>query len=361
MSKYFIALCLLLSACTSGQKEKEAPLVRVEAVKAEEKEVPIFIQSIGNVVEKSIVQIRPQVQGVLLKAYVKQGQDVKKGDLLYKIDPRPYQAALDEAKGNLERDQANLEQAKITLKRNKELVKKKYIPVLTFEQYETSVKTAEAQVKISEAEVEKATINLDWCTIISPISGKVSVFNIYPGNLVLVNDTQSITEIRELDPINVKFTLTQEEFQQFQEARKKGDLEFEAALPNEKGKTFIGKINFIDNHIDLATGTIMFKGVVNNAKRELWPGEFVNVKIILKTEPHAIVVPSSALQVGAKGSFVYVVQKDKTARAVPVKRGEVMDSMTVVTGIHKGDIVVTNGQNNLKEGAKVRIIQRGQK
>lgn len=354
-----IFLCSLLSACGGGGADKGLKPVRVEASIANKMEVPIYIDTIGNIVERSIVQIRPQVPGILLKSYVKEGQEVKKGELLYEIDPRPYQAAFEEAVGNLEKDKASLEQAKITVQRNQELVEKKYIPLLTFEQYETNVKTAEAQVKISEANVNKAKINLDYCNITSPINGRVSSFNIYPGNLVQVNDSQAITEIREIDPIDVRFTIPQRDFQRVHQGQMKSPLEFEATLPNEKKKLYKGFIYFIDNHVDLSTGTIQIKGVVENEKRALWPGEFVNVRILLGKDL-LVVIPDTAEQAGSKGPFVYQILQDLTVKAVTITTGQPYGPFTtVISGLKEGDKIVTNGQLNLRNGSKVQIVDKG--
>lgn len=362
MNKVLLILCLMLAGCSSNEQKIPQHLTRVETSVAQEKEVSIYVTTIGNVMEHSIVQIRPQVQGILLKTYVTQGEDVKVGTLLYKIDPSVYQAALEEAIGTYDKNKAALEQAKITLERNKDLVEKNYIPKLTFEQYQTNVKTAEADVAISQAEVKKAKINLDYCNIISPISGKISTFNIYPGTLVLANDSQAITEIRELNPIDIQFSVPQAEFQKIQQVQSNWPLPFEATLPQEPNKKFTGKISFVDNHIDLNTGTILLKATINNEEKLLWPGEFVNVRIFLRNEPHALVIPEAAIQVGSRGPFVYVVQPDMIAKATVVQTGEILDTQVVIlSGLKAGDIVVTNGQNNLRNESKVEIVQAGKK
>jgi multidrug efflux system membrane fusion protein len=361
MNKILLFLCLILVSCSTKEKPKTIPLTRVEAAQAEEKEVPIYITAIGNILEHSIVQVRPQVQGILLKAYVTQGQDVKAGDLLYEIDPNIYEAALEQAIGTLNKNKATLEQAKITVKRNSELVDKNYIPKLTFEQYETAVKTAEADVAIAQAEVKRAQINLNYCRITSPINGKISAFNVYPGTLVIANDPQAITEIRELDPIDVQFSIAQTEFQKMQQVQANWPLTFEATLPKEPEKKFIGKISFIDNHIDLNTGTLLLKGMLNNTDKRLWPGEFVHIRIFLKKELHALIIPESAVQIGAKGSYVYVVQSDKSVRITPVETGAVVDrNIVILSGLKVGDTVVTNGQINLKNESRVEVIVKDQ-
>jgi multidrug efflux system membrane fusion protein len=360
MKKLIPILMILLFGCsTSGHEKNGRPPVKVEVADVIVKEIPIFIDAIGNIEERTIVQIKPQVQGILLKAYVTQGQEVEEGELLYEIDSRPFQAAYEEALGTLEKDKAALEQAKITLQRNKELVEKKYIPVLTFEQFETNVKTAEAQLKISKANVEKAKINLDYCKIRSPITGKVSVFNIFPGSLVKTEDTEAITEIRQLDPIDVRFSVPQKEFQWVQAAQQKDELQFEATLSKEKEDSFIGTIYFVDNHVDLNTGTIKLKGVLDNKERKLWPGEFVNVRLFIRTII-AMAIPASAVQAGSQGPYVYVVEPDMTVKAAYIETGDASNSVIVVTkGLKVGDRVVINGQVNLTNGSKIQIIDKG--
>lgn len=357
MKKVLIFLIFLAGCSTNSSKKSDSRTPKVEIGIAKKQAVEIYISAIGNIVERSIVQIRPQVQGILKTAYVKQGQEVIEGELLYEIDSKPFQASLEQALATLEKDKAILEQAKIVVERNKELVSKDYIPKITYEQYETNVKTAEAQISIDLAEAKKAKINLDYCKITSPINGKISIFNIYPGSLVTVNDARAITEIREIHPIDVRFNIPQREFEMMQQVKSNWPLKFTATLPKDNSKIFEGTINFIDNHIDLNTGTILLRGSIDNKERMLWPGEFVNIKIFLKEVPDALVIPASAIQMGSKGSFVYVVKEDKV-EATYVEPGEIVDSnIVILSGLKPDDKVVTNGQLNLKNDSKIEVVK----
>lgn len=351
------AACLLALVSCSKEERREVPPVRVETAKVIQKDVKNYIEAIGNVYETSIVQIRPQVQGILLKAYASQGDFVQKGDLLYEIDPRPYQAALDQAEANLTKNRAALELAQSTVKRYADVAAKDYISALTFEQYNSNVKSAAAQVETDTASVEIAQINLDYSKITSPIDGKISVYNIYPGNLVVVNDPTALTEIRQITPADIRFSIPQKDFQEIQNSQKGLDeIKLEVFLPYDNDRRFQGTLYFIDNHVDLQTGMILLKGLVPNEDKILWPGEFVRVRILTSTLENALVIPLSALQTGQKGKYVYVVRPDMSVDLVYVTTGIQTDSEIVITtGLNPNDIIVTNGQLNLRNGSKVLI------
>jgi membrane fusion protein, multidrug efflux system len=359
MNRFFQLIFLLnILFFYSCKKEKtpEQAAVKVEAGEVVKQSVRNFIESIGNVYESSLVQIRPQVQGILLKAYVKQGNFVKSGELLYEIDPRPYKASLDQAKATLLKDIASLDIAKRTVKRYTDVAKRDFISPLTFEQYISTSQGAKGQVAADMAALEIAKINLDYCTITSPIDGRVSLFNIYPGNLVVVNDPTALIEIRQVTPVDIRFTITQRDFQEVQKIQAKEDLKFEVLLPYENNRKFEGTLYFIDNHVDLQSGTVLLKGIILNEDLALWPGQFVRVHLFTITQEHALVVPYSAIQIGQKGSFVYVIEADETVKIVPVTTGQKFDSYIVVnSGLNLGDKIVTKGQLNLRNGAKIVI------
>lgn len=354
----FVILCLLLFVSCSREKAKQEEIsypIRIGEVI--QRDTPIFFDVIGNIYSLQTVEIRPQVGGIIQKAYVKQGQYVKKGQELYKIDPRPYQAALDQAKAQLIKDEAALKIAEITLKRNSELVKENYVSKLNYETFETNVESAKGQVSIDEAAIETAKINLEWTTIYSPIEGKISQYNIDPGNLVIANDTNALTVVRQITPADVRFYVTQSEFVEVQKAMKNGLLKFLVTLPQDTTQPREGQIYFIDNNIDLNTGTILMRGTVPNSDEFFWPGEFVRVRLILRTEPNAILVPKEAVRIGQKGPFVYVYNAE-TSRAEYrlVEKGETFESFILVQkGVHLGEKVVVDGQVNLRPDAKVHI------
>lgn len=359
--KFFCSLCIAL-LCLSGCKSAPAPQepsYPITIGEAIQKDTPVFIETIGNIYTLSIVQVRPQVGGIVLKAYVDQGQYVKAGDPLFMIDPRPYQAQLDSAKGTLIRDQATLEFSQIRLIRYKDLVSKDYFAKINYEQFVTEAESAKGQVLIDVASVDLAEINLGWCTPLSPIDGKISQYNIYPGNLVIANDPNFLVDIRQIDPADVRFTVNQKDFVKVQEAMQKGLLKFEVILPQKTQQPRKGKIYFVDNHIDLTTGTILIKGTVPNADEFFWPGEFVRVRLELKVLPEAILVPEEAVQIGQAGPFVYVYNPETSrVKYRPVAKGEHSNNMIVIeNGIAKGEKVVLKGQINLKPDAKVFLAE----
>lgn len=357
-----LPLCLstvisLLAGC-SGGTSTERPAFPVELGDVTEGDVPVYIESIGNVYSLQSVNIRPQVGGIILESYVKQGQYIKKGDPLYKIDPRPYQAVLEKAKAALEKDEASLKLAEITVSRNETLVKQDYVSKLAYDQFKTNVELAKAQVESDKAEIAIAQLNVEWCTPVSPLDGKVSKNNIDPGNLVTANDTTAITNIRQVTPVDIRFTVTQKDFLAIQESMKEGRLKFEAILPQKPEKPREGKIYFVDNHLDLDTGSILLRGKVPNEDEFMWPGEYVTIRLQLKIEPKAILVPEEALRMGQDGPYVYVYQPStSTVDYRPVKKGPSFDHRVVVAdGVAVGDKVVVKGQVNLRPGAKVSVI-----
>lgn len=355
----YLSLFLTLFGCKKGNQMQygQRPMpVTVEQVKQED--VAVYLDVIGNAASNVTVQVRPQVSGMLLSVHFKEGQEVKKGDLLYTIDPAPFKAVLNKMEANLQKDKASLEYAKGKVNRYSELVKKKFVSELSFEQFETDVLISEAQLVIDQAEIEAAKINLGYCTITSPIDGKVSVFMVDPGNLVSPNDTKPLTEIRQISPIDIQFSLSQNDFQKLQDSSHGKPYLFEVLLPNRDAPITGGEVYFIDNHVDLGTGTIMLKGSISNTDRLLWPGEFVRVKMFLRTETNAITVPESAIQYGQQGAYLFLLQPDKTVNLRPVKLGQQFNGRFVVLeGLTPNDIVVTEGQINLRPGAAVIVTK----
>lgn len=354
-----IALCFL-SAC-GGEKKTERiyPVVLAEVI---QQDVPIIANEIGNVYSLQTVQIRPQVGGIIQEAYVKQGQYVKKGDPLYKIDPRPFQDTLDKAKAALVKDQAALDLAKITVQRNAELVKKDYISKLNFEQYQANVTISSGQILSDQADIKIAELNLEWATPKSPIEGKISQYNIDVGNLVTANDPAALTDIRQIDPADIRFTINQKDFVEVQKSLKEGSLKFHVFLPQASESPREGTIYFIDNHIDLATGTILLRGTVPNKDEFFWPGEFVNIKLQFRVQPNAILAPEEAVMIGQDGPFVYVYKPDtSTVEYRKVKKGENIDHRFLIEeGLQAGEKVVVKGQINLRPDSKVSIEQPSQ-
>lgn len=358
MKKCILAFTLIaLTGCAKEEPPAKPPSPVVVGL-AEKKDVPITIQTMGNAYALATVDIRPQVSGELLKAHIAQGALVKEGQLLYTIDPAPYEAQLDKAKADLLRNQAELALAKDTLKRNTPLLEKEFISQLTYEQYGTNVKSLEAQIEATNAEIMQAEINLAYCYITSPINGKLSQYMIDPGNIVNPQEQQAISTIRQLSPIEVRFTLSQRDFIKVKKGQDQGQLQFQATLPEDKDNPIVGKLHFIDNQIDINTGTILLKGLIPNEDYKLWPGEFVYVKLILYTEKDATLVPEAGVLMGPNGHFLYVVKDDNTVE----KRNVVIiekigDQYVIESGATPGEKIVVDGQVLLSPGSKVVITQ----
>ena len=288
-----------------------------------------------------------------MKAYVEQGAIVKEGDLLYMIDPRPYQAILDEAKAQLLHDQALLEVAELTVKRYKTVVEEDFISQLTWEQYEGNAKAAQAQVELDIAAIVAAQINLDFCQVLAPVSGKISYFNIYPGNVVTAYDPTAITVIRPFDPIDIMFSLSQQQFEAIRlKQGNEGIWPFIAVLPEKPKIPFEGKTYFIDNQVNQDTGTILLKGRCSNSEWVLWPGEFIKVKVLQSTAPMALVVPPGAVLIGKNGAYLYKMDGEQKVSAHNVDVLTRTEAYIAVASpdLKVGDSVVVDGQINIAPG-----------
>lgn len=357
MNRWMAVLLLASLASCEKKTAPEKPPAPVVVGEVVQKDVPIFIETMGNAYALATVDIRPQVSGELLEAHIGQGAIVKEGELLYTIDPAPYQAQLDKARAELERNQAELALARDTLRRNEPLLQDEFISQLTFEQYGTNVKSLEAQMAANIADIAEAEINLGYCYITSPINGKLSQYMIDAGNIVNPQEQQAISTIRQLSPIEVRFTVPQRDFQKVKKAQLSGNVEMQATLPDES-EPIIGDLHFIDNQIDTNTGTILLKGLIANKDYRLWPGEFVYVKLLLTVAKDALVVPQASVQVGPKGYYLFVINDDNTAEKRDVTVVERMkDEYVLGSGVKAGEKVVVDGQILLDPGTKVVITE----
>ena len=300
------------------KKPKTRPPVNVATIAKQD--VPVYFDAIGQAIPPVTVQVRPQVAGRLLSTNVIAGAQVTAGDVLYKIDPRQYQAALDQAKATLAHDLALQVYAEKTVERYKAVVEEDYISKLTFEQYQSTAVAAKAQVEQDIAAVEAAQINLDFCDVVATVTGKVSYYNVDVGNVFVAYDTNAITTIRPNPPIDVIFSLPQDYFEIIRQTQSVEDpWKFIASLSGDPQHPYAGETYFIDNEIDQNTGTILLRGRLANLERELWPGEFVKVKVLQKTVSDCLTVPPGAILIGDKGPYLYTLDKNNKAAAVNVK------------------------------------------
>lgn len=355
-----LALLMLLPMLFIGchkksNKPKPAP-PRVTTAVIKQQDVPIYIDAIGQVIPPVTVNIRPQAAGMLIKAYIEQGAIVTEGDILYEIDPRPYQAIVDESKAQLAHDEALLAYAEQAVKRYKTVVEDEFLSLLNYEQYESNAAAARAQVELDKAAIRAAEINLDFCKVIAPVSGKISYFNVDVGNVLIVDDPNQITVIRPFSPIDITFSLPQQQFELIRHVQgDAGQWEFIASLPEAPEKIFQGTTYFIDNQVNQNTGTILLKGRLSNFERLLWPGEFIRVKVLYRKASAALIVPPGSVLMGKDGPYIYLVDKEGLAQAqnvmVLTKTNEYIALQA--SNVQAGDTVIVDGQINVAPGIKI--------
>jgi multidrug efflux system membrane fusion protein len=356
-----IALILWLVFGHQAPKSKSTPPVAVTVAKVTTQDVPTSITALGAALAWQGVLINPQINGRL--TYVApEGVDVKAGDLLVQIDCSPYQATLAQAKGTLVHDQATLAGAQVDLKRYQTLVAQNSIAKQTAEDQAATVKQDEGTVLADQGAVKAAEVNVGFCQIRSPVAGRVGVRLVDPGNIVTTGLTTGIISVNQVQPIAVTFTIDQGDFQRLVEVSHGFTTPLTAqALSQETGADLgSGELSIADNHVDSGTGTVEMKARFPNATRQLWPGQFVNVKLTLQVLANAITVPSVAVNQGPKGAFVYVITGRKAvSQPVTVLASE--GSISAVQGnLKAGDMVVTDGQMTLKPGSIVTVSGGGQ-
>lgn len=357
-----VALIVAAVAAAAGCSKKEraggpAEAAPVTVANAARRDVPLEVRAIGHVDPYTSVSVKARVGGEVTKVGFREGQDVRKGDLLFQIDPRPYQAALAQAQAQLERDRAIAKNAEEDVKRYSELVQKDYV---TKEQYDATRSNAAASLASAhadEAAVENARLQLSYCTVTAPISGRTGSVLVYAGNQVKGNDDKPLVVLNQIEPVLVSFSVPESSLAQIrQHARPGQKLTVAASVAGNAASPQTGELTFIDNTVDPTTGTIVLKATFLNQSRALWPGEYVDVVLTLATEPGAIVVPSQAVQTGQTGQYVWVVKSDMTVESRPVTVSRTQGALAVVAkGLQPGEKVVTDGQLRLAPGARVEI------
>ncbi|MGN6735848.1 MAG: efflux RND transporter periplasmic adaptor subunit [Candidatus Binatia bacterium] len=330
--------------------------VPVTVATAVQKNVPVQVLAVGNVEPYSTVSIKSQVTGVITQAHFKEGQDVKKGQLLFTIDPRPLEAALKQAEANLARDAAQLNNWREQVKRYRELVDKQYVSKEQYDQIKTNADAAEAVVEADKAAVDNAKVQLSYCYIYSPVNGRVGTLLINEGNLVRSNDASPLLVINQLVPIYVTFNVPEQYLADIKRRMAAGKLSVQARFPSGEGSPEEGTLAFVDNAVDRTTGTIKLKAEFKNADLRLWPGQYTNVALTLSTQEGAVVVPSDAIQVGPEGQQVFVVKEDKRVEVRPVTVGQSQEGESIITkGLAPGEVLVREGQFLLGPNSRVEI------
>jgi multidrug efflux system membrane fusion protein len=360
--RFFVGILglLLLAVLSSGcSKEKSGNSVSapipVTVGTAIQKTVPVQLRAIGNVQAYSTVTVKSKVGGELVRVHFTEGRDVKKGDLLFTIDPRPFEAALKQAEANLQKDLAQEKNAQEDARRYEFLIQKGVVARQQYDKFRTDADALQATVLADRAAVENAKIQLGYCSIHSPIDGRTGSLMVNQGNIIKAEDINLLV-INQIIPIDVTFYVPEQFLPEIKKYMASGKLQVDALVPMNEEKPEKGVITFIDNAVDSNTGTIRLKGTFANRERKLWPGQFVNVVLTLTTEPNAIVVPTQAIQTGQEGQYVFVVKQDLTVESRPVVAGRSASSETVVQkGLQAGEKVVTDGQLRLYPGARVEI------
>jgi len=389
---FAISACVALLACNATSPSGTAPGGRgrggfgaspVTAAKAEQKDVPVQIRQIGSVEPVAIIAVKAQIGGELTKVFFREGDDIRKGQQLFEIDPRPYQQAIDQAQAAVEKDNALISQAEANLSRDRvqtanakeqaerydALAKNGLISKDQNSTYQTTfnsqnealradeaaINSAKASLNVDRAALETAKLNLSYCSISSPIDGRAGSLLVQAGNLVKANDTTALVNINQLQPVYVTFSVPEQLLGEIRAYSKDHTLAVTAIVSPEN--KVVGQMSFIDNLVDNTTGTIKLKAVFPNADRSLWPGQFVNVVMTLRTLHDVTVIPSEAIQSGQQGQFVFVLKPDQTVENRPVKPGQTVENMIVVeSGIAPGETVITDGQMRLVPGARVRVV-----
>lgn len=356
-----LAVILTMAGCGSKQGDAKTaatgpPAASVTVAKAEQMNVPVNVQAIGTAQPYRTVQVKSQVNGQIDKVLFQQGDYVRQGQVLFQLDKRPFQAALDQALGTLAKDKANAADQRAQANRNNALLKAGVIAPQLAQTQEAAAESAAAAVQADQAAVETARVNLSYTEIKSPIDGRAGAILVNLGNVVQANGQNPLTVINQITPIYVQFNLPEAQLTAIQQ-HKTGTLEVKASPPKQPA-TATGKLTFVNNAVDTATGTIQLMATFPNRDRTLWPGEFLNVAVQLGTDQHAVVVPAAAVQTSQQGNYVYTVKQDGTAVMQPVQSTRTYEGLAVVDkGVQPGATVIVNGQMRVIPNNKVNVTK----
>jgi multidrug efflux system membrane fusion protein len=354
-----LAICAVLAGCSSQQaKSAKAsgppPAVPVGVATVKQGDFNVYLTGLGSVEAFNTVSLKTRIDGQIMQVNFREGQDVKTGDLLIQIDPRPYQVALAQAEANLQKDQAQLDNAKAQYERNKVLYDQGVIAKQDLDTMQASFGTFEGTIASDKAAIDNAKLNLVYCRIISPVNGRVGLRQVDPGNYVTAAGGTALLVITQLHPIAVVFTLPEDQLQEVAQHMRSGELVVDAYSRDDQTKLATGKLLTIDNQIDQTTGTAKLKAVFDNQDNTLWPNQFVNAHLLLQVRKDALTAPASAMQRGPDGSFAYVVDANNTVQMKTVQLALTQGNTVVIaSGLQKGDRVVTDGQEKLQAGMRV--------
>lgn len=359
---FSLAAVLVLSGCRSKEQIQAPdnaggrPPAPVVVASVERRDIPVQINAIGNVEAYQTVQIRSQVNGQIQRVLFREGEDVRRGQLLFQLDKRPFEADLDKAIGQMKHDQAQAENSRLQAERYSSLEKDGVASHEQADQIRAQAKADASAVEADKAAVEAARVQLQYTDIVAPLDARAGVLMINLGNLVKANDTPYLVQLNQVSPIYVTFSIPELHLDQVRRHFSSGQLKVLAYGKSQSTNAAIGRLTFIDNGVDTTTGTFKLKGTFKNADRRLWPGQFVDVVLELSTQKSAVVVPTKAIQTGQQGEYVYVVRPDSTAESRLVKTAGVFQNLTVVSeGLRTGERVIVNGQLRVSPNAKVNV------
>ena len=361
-----VVVCASLSGCTSADSKQQkaqaaAPhTVSVAVAKVQQQDVPVYLVGLGSVTAFYTANIKSRVDGQIMSVNFKEGQTVKEGELLIVIDPRPYQVQLEQMQAQLFKDQATLRDAQLNLQRYTTLIPSGSIAQQQVDTQKSLVDQLDGQVRTDQAQIDNAKLQIVYCHITAPFTGRVGLRQVDPGNIVHAADTTSMLILTQLQPIAVVFTLPEDQLPLVAQHMKNATLQVEAYSRDNQTKLATGKLQTIDNEIDPTTGTAKLKAVFDNKDNALWPNQFVNANLLLETQKKSTVLPTAAILHGPQGSFVYLVKPDKTVEARAVTISLTQGTVTTVSGgLSPGDTVVTDGQDKLQTGSPIEPRNSG--
>ena len=355
---YFIIIKPAMQARKADQAAaNQVRSVPVTAIPANKGDMALYLTGLGTVTPINTVTVKTRVDGQLMEVRYKEGQTMNTGDVLALIDPRPFEVQLAQAEGQMTRDQALLKNAQLDLQRYQVLWRQDSIPKQQLDTQEALVRQYEGIVKADQGQIDSARLQLTYCRITTPVSGRVGLRLVDPGNIVHASDANGLAVITQIQPITVIFPIPEDNLAEVLKKIKAGDpLAVEAYDREMKNKLADGSLLTIDNQVDPSTGTVKFKASFPNTKQELFPNQFVNARLLIDIKRGVVIVPSNAVQRGPQGTFVYVVKADKTANVRPVEVGEMQSGEASINkGLSAGEFVVVDGAERLREGAKVDI------
>ena len=355
-----LASCGKVASGANAQKYFQgSQTIPVSVATVQSRDFPVYLTGLGSVTAFNTVALKSRVDGQLVQVAFREGQEVRKGDLLAVIDPRPYQVALDQAQATLLKDQSQLKNAQLDLERYRGLVAAGVVSHQQVDTQDALVGQLQGTVGADKAAIENARLNLLYCHITAPVDGRIGLRLVDPGNMVHATDANPLLVITQLQPIAVIFTLPEDSLPTVAQHMHAGTLKVEAYNRDDQTKLATGKLLTIDNQIDQSTGTGKLKAIFDNHERDLWPNQFVNVRLLLEVRKNATVMPAAALQRGPQGTFAYIVKSNNTVEIRPVTPTLTQGNVTAIAqGVSSGEVVVTDGQDKLQNGSKVVFRNR---